>query len=194
MVLAPVARAEDIDIYVDNAGTTGSPNVLFIFDNGANFSSNATNTCTYVDDGAVPSLGSTGGGVEQCTLYNTVYALKPDTVNIGLMVFESTKMRDIANVNCGNTTGGCLVQPIIPMTGPAKTAFLAWIRKWGTTVDIKSSGDRTGAVMQEAWARNWRISPFRQGHMAPAYFRVAITPWVSTPMARAYMPTSGPGS
>lgn len=150
-------RAEDTDIYVDNSGTTGTPNVLLILDNAAAFSASAANTCTYIDDGGVPSLGNTAGGVEQCALYNTVYALQAGTVNIGLMVYESNNIRDVNNSNCGNSNGGCLVQPLIPMSGTAKTTFLAWIRTWKTTGGsgdgyIKSSTERTGAVMQEAWA------------------------------------------
>ncbi len=150
-------RAEDTDIYVDNSGTTGIPNVLLILDNAAAFSASATNTCTYADDGTAPSLGGTAGGVEQCALYNTVYSLDPKTVNIGLMVYESNNIRDIDNANCGNANGGCLVQPLANMTGAVKTSFLAWIRSWKTTGGagdgyIKSSTGRTGAVMQEAWA------------------------------------------
>ncbi len=156
--------AEDIDIYVDNSGTTGTPNVLLILDNAAAFSASATNTCRYADgDGGVPgasdvpSLGNTAGGVEQCALYNTVYALQPGTVNIGLMVYESNGISDVNGANCGNSNGGCLVQPLIPMSGTAKATFLAWIRTWRTTGGsgigyIKSNTERTGAVMQEAWA------------------------------------------
>jgi Tfp pilus tip-associated adhesin PilY1 len=155
--LSASVRAEDTDIYVDNSGTAGTPNVLFIFDNAASFDASATNTCTYVDDHQAPSLGNTSGGVEQCALYNTVYALTPNSVNIGLMVYESNNIRDVTNANCGNSNGGCLVQPLIPMSGTAKAAFLAWIKTWKTTGGtgdgyIKSSTERTGAVMQEAWA------------------------------------------
>ncbi len=158
LVLSTAARAEDIDIYVDNAGTTGLPNVLFVLDNAASFSSSATNSCTYIGTaGEAPSLGATAGGVEQCALYNTVYALQADTVNIGLMVYESNNVRDVSNTLCGNSNGGCLVQPLIPMSGPAKATFLAWIKTWKTSGGagdgyIKSSTERTGAVMQEAWA------------------------------------------
>jgi type IV pilus assembly protein PilY1 len=147
--------AEDIDIYSDNNGTTGLPNVLLILDNAANFESNA-GTCQYVD-GTSPSLGATAGGIEQCAIYNVVSSLPSGAVNLGLMVYNANNIRDINNSNCGGSTGGCLVQPLAAMSGTAKTNFLAWVKSWKTSGGagggyIKASGEATGATMQEAWA------------------------------------------
>lgn len=148
-------QAEDIDIYSDNAGTTGAPNVLLVLDNAANFEASAGN-CTYVD-GTAPSLNGKAGGIEQCAIYNVISSLPEGAVNIGLMVYNANNIKDINNANCGGSNGGCLVQPITPMTGTAKSNFLAWIKTWRTSGGagdgyIKANGEATGATMQEAWA------------------------------------------
>jgi type IV pilus assembly protein PilY1 len=157
---SPLTHAEDIDLYSDNAGTSGLPNVLLVLDNGANFSSTASN-CTFVNDGTagglVPSLNGTAGGIEQCAIYNVVAGLPADSVNLGLMVYNSNNIRDINNANCSSSNGGCLVQPLVNMSGAAKTKFLAWVKTWKTTGGsgdgyIKASGDAIAATMQEAWA------------------------------------------
>lgn len=158
--------AEDIDIYVANSGTTGVPNVLFIYDNAASFDASTTNTCTYVDTNTAPSLGNTAGGVQQCALYNVVYGLKEDSVNIGLMVYNESGRVDYKGTACGNNAnGGCLAIPLSTMSAANKTQILAWIKGWSTTgangpltagvitpYVIKGNTQRTGAVMQESWA------------------------------------------
>jgi len=158
--LSSMTRADDIDVYSDNAGSTGVPNVLLVLDNGANFSSSAP-TCSYVNDGTaggtVPSLNGTAGGIEQCAIYNVVSGLPAGSVNLGLMVFNDNNIRDIDNANCGSANGGCLVQPLVNMSGAAKTKFLAWVKSWRNSGGadagyIKASGDATAATMQEAWA------------------------------------------
>ena len=158
--ISSLSHAEDIDLYSDNASTSGLPNVLLVLDNGANFSSSA-GTCSFVNDGTaggtVPSLNGTAGGIEQCAIYNVVAGLPADSVNLGLMVFNSNNIRDIDNANCGSSNGGCLVQPLVNMSGAAKTKFLAWVKTWRSTGGsgdgyIKASGDATAATMQEAWA------------------------------------------
>ncbi len=160
MLWAPLGHAEDIDLFSDNSGATGEPNVLFILDNGANFSASAGN-CTYVDAAPgdpPPTLNGTAGGIEQCALYNVIKSLPADVkVKMGLMVFNDNNMRDIDGFNCGGSNGGCLSQKLAPMgDATARAKFLAWIKKWigpnGGTVDIKASGDATSASMQEAWA------------------------------------------
>lgn len=145
-----VAHAEDIDVFSDNSANSGVPNVLFVLDNAANFSASAAN-CTY-DDGTSPSLNGTAGGIEQCALYNLIKGLPDGTVNIGLMVYNDNNMRDFQGLNCGGANGGCLAYPLTFMSGPAKTNFLAWIRSWGTTYDIKAAGKLTASTMQESWA------------------------------------------
>jgi type IV pilus assembly protein PilY1 len=152
--LSSMTRADDIDVYSDNAGSTGVPNVLFVLDNAANFSASAAN-CTYDDDGTAPTLNGTAGGIEQCALYNVIKSLPEGAVNIGLMVYNDNNMRDFQGLNCGGSNGGCLAQPLTRMEGSAKTDFLAWIRSWVTSglgYNIKASGKLTASTMQESWA------------------------------------------
>ena len=153
--LFSMTHAEDIDLYSANATNTGVPNVLLVLDNAANFSATADG-CTYVD-GTAPSLNGTAGGIEQCAIYNVISGLPAGAVNLGLMVYNATNIRDVNNANCGGSDGGCLVQPLALMSGTAKTNFLAWIKTWNTTGGagngyIKATGEATGATMQEAWA------------------------------------------
>jgi len=153
-------HAEDIDIYSDNSDASGTPNVLLVLDNAANFSASAGN-CTYVD-GTAPSLNGTAGGIEQCALYNVVSGLPAGSVNLGLMVYNATNIRDInhgadSNANCGGTNGGCLVVPLMPMDNANKAKFLTWVKSWRTSGGggdgyIKANGEATAAVMQETWA------------------------------------------
>ena len=134
-VIPTASFSEDIDIYV--GGTTGgAPNLLFVFDNSASFEASATNTCKYSDDNSAPSLGDSVGGVQQCALYNIVHGLKADTVNLGLMIFNSNGMRDRFGANCDANIGGCLAQPLIAVNDSTKVDFLKWIRSWCTRSSI----------------------------------------------------------
>lgn len=152
--------AEDIDLYSAIASNAGVPNVLFVLDNAANFESNAA-ACTY-SDSTSPSLNGTAGGIEQCALYNVVNSLPVNSdgtgvVNIGLMAYNATNIRDLNNANCGGSNGGCLMVPLMEMTASNKSSFLTWVKSWKTTGGagdgyIKANGEATGAVMQEAWA------------------------------------------
>jgi len=151
--MSSFTHAEDIDIYSDNAASSGVPNVLFVLDNAANFSASA-GSCTYVD-GTAPSLNGTAGGIEQCALYNVIKGLPEGAVNIGLMVYNDNGMRDFQGLNCGGANGGCLAQPLTLMSGTAKSNFLAWIKTWvtsGAGYNIKAAGKQTASTMQEAWA------------------------------------------
>lgn len=161
LVFSLPLQAEDTDIYVANSGTNGTPNVLFIYDNAASFDASVTNTCTYSDTNTAPSLGNSAGGVQQCTLYNVIYGLQANSVRIGLMIYNENSRVDIDGNACGNNAnGGCLAVPLSDMTSAQKTKLLAWIKGWTSTgsnsakapYNIKGNTQRTGAVLQEAWA------------------------------------------
>ncbi|WP_168204769.1 pilus assembly protein [Noviherbaspirillum sp. UKPF54] len=147
------AMAEDIDIY-DGLNGGSAPNVLFILDNAANFSSSAGN-CQYTD-GTAPTLNGTAGGIEQCALYNVLSSLPTGLkLNVGFMVYNSNNFTGFGCAAGGN--GGCVIQPIVSMNdATSKNAMLAWIKRWqtsGNTADnIKASGEATAATVQEAWA------------------------------------------
>ncbi|MBT9476476.1 MAG: hypothetical protein IV091_11560, partial [Polaromonas sp.] len=158
-----LTQAADIDIYSDNSGTAGVPNVLLVLDNAASFSASVPTSCEYVGGGS-PSLGQTAGGIEQCAIYNVVSSLPEGAVNLGLMVYSASNIQDwnpstnSLGTNCGSAEGGCLVQPVALMSGDRKKNFLAWIKTWKANnsdkdgFNIKVNGQSTGAVMQEAWA------------------------------------------
>lgn len=153
--------AEDIDLYSAGGGSSAIPNVLIVFDNAANFSSNAAGSSCVID-GVATALSGTVGGIEQCAFYNVINALPVDArgnavVNIGMMVYNANNIRDINNENCGGSDGGCLVVPLRAMKGADKSQLLAWIKTWRTSGGagdgyIKSSGEATASTMQEAWA------------------------------------------
>jgi len=109
VLLAPV-RAEDIDIYGEPNSNTDRPNVLFILDNSANWSSSipAAN-CYYRDNGVVTTNGPKASNpdqeqgkkmaIEKCALYNLVDALPVDPAqdadhnalfNVGFMLLNES--------------------------------------------------------------------------------------------------------
>lgn len=156
------AMAEDIDLFLGGTPGTGDlPNLLIILDNAANFEAKAA-ACSYEGDSSSPSLSGTAGGIEQCALHNVIRSLpvKADgsaIINIGMMGYNATNIRDINNANCGGTNGGCLMVPLMPMTSANKTSMLAWIKSWRTSGGagngfVKANGEATGAAVQEAWA------------------------------------------
>lgn len=58
---APMAKAEDIDIY-SGLGTLGNvPNVMIVMDNAANFSSSAAGASCVIDGVATNMSGTVGG-------------------------------------------------------------------------------------------------------------------------------------
>lgn len=163
------AQADDIDIYSGNADPT-VPNILFVIDTGANFSANAAVPCTAYSaaaGGGAPSLGGTGGGVEQCALVDSITALPADTVNIGILVNNNnnfaTDTRSTSDVayheTCMGSAGGCVIRKLTLMTATNKANLIAFIKSWklsgnnsATQFNVKSGGDATASNMQEAWA------------------------------------------
>lgn len=166
------SHADDIDIYSGNANTLGVPNVLFVIDTGANFSSSASVPCTAYSaaaGGGAPSLGNTAGGIEQCALVDAIAGLADGTVNIGIMVnnrqtfgTDNRALTDPAyHENCGGIEdyGGCVVRKLTLMDTAGKAGLINFIKSWKTSgsnsateFNVKSGGDRTANMMQEAWA------------------------------------------
>lgn len=165
-----MTQAEDIDIYAENAASSGIPNVLFVIDNGANFSASAGAACNTYAAGGIPSLGSTGAGVEQCALVDVIQALPVSSVNIGILVGNANNFArgyggsagDAAYYTpCDQSTGygGCVVWPLAEMTQNNKDKLVAFIKAWkisgsdsATEFNVKAGGNKTGNMMQEAWA------------------------------------------
>jgi type IV pilus assembly protein PilY1 len=160
-------HAEDTDIYVDNANTAGVPNVLFVIDTGANFSSSASVPCTAYGSGGAPSLADTAGGIEQCALVDAINGLANGVVNIGLLVNNNNNFAtdtraatDVAyHEPCIGTYGGCVIRKLTLMDAAGKASLISFIKSWKTSgqdsatdFNVKAGGDRTGNMMQEAWA------------------------------------------
>ncbi len=168
--LSAFGYAEDIDLYSDSNATTGVPNVLFVIDTGANFSSSAAAPCTAYSaaaGGGAPSLGGTGGGVEQCALVDSIAALPTGTVNIGILVNNNNNFATDVRLTtdaayhetCMGSAGGCVIRKLTLMTAPNKANLINFIKSWtasgsntATIFNVKSGGDATASDMQEAWA------------------------------------------
>ena len=165
-------RAEDIDIYVDNSGTSGLPNVLFVIDNSANLAStwDGSGCSAYAGTTEAPSLGTgTAGGVIQCALVDSINSLPAGTLNIGVMAgntggyatsspgSSSPAYHEI----CADGVGGCLLRKLTPMTAGvngSKQNLVNFIKSWSKNASSSTSFDFTinkaysGQMMQEAWA------------------------------------------
>ena len=155
------AHAEDIDLFAGaSSGPGTAPNLVLVFDNAANFSSNAENSSCIIDNVAT-ALNGTVGGVEQCALHAAISGLTVGTtatVNVGVMMYKAGNVVNYLNVPCtgGNSGGGCLVYPLTPLTTTSRPALLNWIKSWTTSGNgpgyVKANNEATAAAMQEAWA------------------------------------------
>ena len=154
-------HAEDIDLFAGaSAGPGTAPNLLLVFDNAANFSSDASgNTC--IIDAVPTALSGKVGGIEQCALHTAISGLAVGTtatVNVGVMMYKGSNVVNYLNVPCtgGNGGGGCLVYPLTPLTLTSRPVLLNWIKSWTTSGSgpgyVKANNEATGAAMQEAWA------------------------------------------
>jgi type IV pilus assembly protein PilY1 len=162
------AYAEDIDLFVRAEPSSNAPNVLFVIDNAASFSASSDSGCTI--EAAPNSLGATVGGIEQCALYQVLDGLPADSVNIGIMVYNDSKVVDFMGKDCqgsdegkkgddSSRPGGCLVYPMTLLTEDSKDKLLSWIARWRMSAaggekygTIKAAQSATGGVMQESWA------------------------------------------
>jgi type IV pilus assembly protein PilY1 len=161
-------RAEDVDIYVDNASNSGVPNVLFVIDNGANFSANAKVGCSaYSGTATAPSLGTTtGSGILQCALVDAINTLPDGVMNIGVLVSNATNFAQTSpgsgagvHDTCAGNDGGCVVKRLVLMTATNKANLISFIKSWTDSAqsdadkfNIKVNSALPGSMMQEAWA------------------------------------------
>jgi len=167
-------RAEDIDIYVDNAATLGTPNVLFVLDNGADFSESINGTgCTAYGDGSgqAPSLGSNkASGILQCALVNAINALPDGAVNIGVLVSNGNNFAETQattdptkggyHETCSSSgVGGCVIRKLTYMDATNKANLIKFIKGWKDSgqsdangFNVKVNTAYPATMMQEAWA------------------------------------------
>jgi type IV pilus assembly protein PilY1 len=176
-----MCSADDIDLYSGGV-STGVPNVLLVMDTGANFSGNASPGCAAYSataGGGVPSLGTdTNAGVEQCALVEAISSLPAGTVNMGLMVYNANNftLNAAAGVGpCVGSDGGCLLKPLTLMDATGKTTLINFIKSWtssgsnsATAFNVKTSNEKTGSAMQEAWAYyNGKIGMSGKNYLTP---------------------------
>lgn len=164
-------RAEDIDIYVDNAVTAGAPNVLFIMDNSSNVAStwNGGGCSAYTGTTEAPSLGTnTAGGVIQCALVDAINSLPNGALNVGLMVGNSNGFAaDVRSSSdssyhetCQGSEGGCLLRKLTLMDSTNKQSLSKFIKSWkasnsnadAESFPVRVNSAASGQMMQEAWA------------------------------------------
>ena len=74
LLSAMPVSAEDIDLFVNAEASSSAPNVLFVIDNAADFSSTSPIPCEI--DGAPSKLTGTVGGIEQCALHKVISELQ----------------------------------------------------------------------------------------------------------------------
>lgn len=135
------APAADIDLFVNGApaSTTDLPNVLFVLDNTANWSSASKGS------GKTPSLFE----IEKPILVNTFNTLLPTTATgaarfrVGLMLATETGSGD------SNVEGGYIRAAIRPMTGDAKGKYRNLIDTLDENAD-KGNGGVGALQMAEA--------------------------------------------
>lgn len=163
------AMSDDTDLFVQPGPVGEPPNVLLVIDNAGNFSGNAAGQECVIDidgdpattgDRVTTAMSGTVGGIEQCALHTVINALPPDSVKIGIMVYNDSGVFDFSRNECvrydTSRPGGCLIYPLTLMSATNKANLLTWIRNWTTSGNnpyrVDGSNKATGGVMQEAWA------------------------------------------
>ena len=154
--------------------------MLFVFDTGANFSSEAKSVLCYIN-GTTRKAQATSGtgftetklsgsaaGVQQCALYSVISNLTTEqlqNLRNGIMGFNvSGKAMKSYNPasntwsECTKGDGGCLLIPLSDISvSTTRNNLLDWLEKINSSgnnnYEIKGNiaGD-TGAIMQESWA------------------------------------------
>ena len=172
-LVAP-AYAEDIDIYANPNAATDVPNVLFVLDNSANWSSDIPAAdCYYKDGGVTSSVGPKASNpgkeqgkkvaIEKCALYNLVDALPVSTsgdpnndalFRIGIMLLNESP-----------DNGAYPRKAFTALTTNNKSALKALIKGLDIGGDKGSNADFAKS-MYEAYLYFKGMAPY-QGAVAP---------------------------
>ncbi|UCF22474.1 MAG: pilus assembly protein PilY [Ralstonia sp.] len=178
------AGAEDIDLYTGLTQQSGKPNVVIIFDNGANSDASATFTCSA--SGLTVSSPGKSSGAEQCALYGAAQSIASNSallgnLNLGFMVFDH------------NSAGGMFAFPpastppqqkLMLMDTNGVNSFLSYLQNTFPTQAPGNGGVKVGGAMQEAWA-------FYSGHQglsfASATSGINYTSPIANPCQRNYV-------
>lgn len=149
------AQPSDIDIYSGVTGSADRPNVMFILDSSANWSSNISGAanCFYKEGGVTSVVGPTADqgtklGIEKCALYNLVDALPVATAggpnNDALFNIAIMLMNESPN------DGIYPRRRFIPLTTNNKAVFKTQIAAFNKNGDKANNADY-GLGMYEAY-------------------------------------------
>ena len=172
--LSGPAHAEDIDIYAEPGGTSGLPNVLFVLDSSANWSSSIpAPNCFYKEGGVASTVGPKATApnqeqgkkvaIEKCALYNLVDALPVSTsgdadhnalFNLGFMLLNEPP-----------NNGAYPRKAFTPLTTNNKAALKTLIANIAILADKGSNAD-FALAMYEAYLYYKGLAPY-QGQLAP---------------------------
>ena len=131
MFVAMSAFAEDIDIFAGLPVDDALPNVLLIWDNSANWSSNIpASDCSFSDGSGGPKPSAPGKeqgtkmAIEKCAIYNVIDQLPTGPsgearFNVGLMLF---------NESPNSISGGYPRKQFVPLTAANKSQLKNTIR------------------------------------------------------------------
>ncbi|CAJ0681506.1 pilus assembly protein [Ralstonia mannitolilytica] len=144
------AGAEDIDLYTGMSPQSGKPNVLIVFDDGANSDANASFTCAA--QGLTVANPTKSSGAEQCALYGALQSILTaqnsvlrGNFNLAMMMFDP------------KSPGGVVT---FPTTSPKQmmlmdetgiNTFLQYMNNQFPK-DLNGNNVQTSGAMQEAWA------------------------------------------
>ena len=148
---AQPAGAEDIDLYTGLQQNAGKPNVLIVFDDGANSDANATFTCSA--KGLTVANPSKSSGAEQCALYGAAQSIANNpsllgNVNLGLMMFDPKSPGGLFTFPSATPKSS---QTLQLMDGTGVNSFLAYMQNQFPS-DLNGNNVQTSGAMQEAWA------------------------------------------
>ena len=181
MLAAPVL-AEDIDIFAEPNNGSDLPNVLFVLDDSANWSSSiSAPNCYYKDNGVLTTNGpkATSPGqeqgkkvaIEKCALYNLIDALpvNPNAdadhnalFNVGFLLLNESPYN-----------GAYPRKAFTPLTTNNKAALKTLIASFSILADKGNNADFAKA-MYEAYLYFKGLAPY-QGQLAPKRDRTAFT-------------------
>ena len=167
----------DIDIFTGVPSTGDLPNVLFILDSSANWSTSIPGAanCYYNSNGVKTAVGpvdqGTKLGIEQCALYNLIDGLPVNTsaasnanalFNVGILLMnESPK------------SGGYPRKAFLPVTSNNKALLKTLIASFTKNGDKGSNAD-FGQVMYEAYLYYKAMAPLN-GNLGSKYDSLAYS-------------------
>jgi len=148
---AQPAGAEDIDLYTGLQQNAGKPNVLIVFDDGANSDANASFTCSA--KGLTVANPSKSSGAEQCALYGAAQSIANNAallgnINLGLMMFDPKSPGGLFTFPSANPRSS---QTLQLMDGTGVNSFLSYMQNQFPK-DLNGNNVQTSGAMQEAWA------------------------------------------